>query len=122
MEIILDEPITIMRKKYMRKDHFKHAYAISWNGLHREGRRYYQQLSVRYKSNGKWCVTLVPINKCVWGHLHYPQSPSKQQWEKINHWIKREERCWERVKTLVVLNNHCVQDGGLHRYICDFVC
>ena len=121
-EQIFDKPLTIFRKKYMRKDDFKYGYAIAWLPKHRIGRRLYYRLLVRYKCSGKWKTGPILLKDCMWGHYHYPKTPSKQQMDKIEHWIKREERCWERVKTLLVLDKTCRLDGGLYRYICDFIC
>ena len=70
-----------------------------------------------------WAMDIIMMSTkrgiCL-GHYHGPDKPNKQERERIAQW-RVEVRIQERARCLIVLDNKLQQDGGLMRFITEYI-
>tara|TARA_B110000211_G_C13929815_1_gene486646 strand:- start:325 stop:762 length:438 start_codon:yes stop_codon:yes gene_type:complete len=67
---------------------------------------------------------VVQNNGMMIGRYHFPQIPTKKQRMRVKQWMldeARKKKIYERVYFLFVLGVKCRENGGLHRYITEYI-
>jgi len=111
---INNQPVTIFQREYQRRNSWTLGYAICFWGRGRD------QILVRYVSGDKWITAIIDFSRMTWGHKHFPLLPTTKQLREVEDWQieqRRQRRIWERIQLQLVLDKHCSDDGGLHRYL-----